>query len=147
MIRYDLVCKDGHSFDSWFRDSDAYDKLVKAGQVSCTVCGSSEVEKALMVPGIPSRHNKYEPTNQQMVAGPQNAQQRELMDAVRRLRKQVSDNADYVGEQFPEEARKMHYGETEERGIYGEASVDEAKELVEEGIKVAPLPKLPEEAN
>ena len=82
-----------------------------------------------------------------MVAGPQNAQQRELMDAVRRLRKEVSDNADYVGEQFPEEARKMHYGETKERGIYGEASVDEAKELVAEGIKVAPLPKLPEEAN
>ena len=147
MIRYDLVCADGHSFDSWFRDSKAYEALVKAGQISCTVCGSAEIEKELMAPGVPSRHNKYEPTNQQMVAGPQNAQQRELMDAVRKLRKEVSDNADYVGEQFPEEARKMHYGESEARGIYGEASMDEAKDLLDEGIKVAPLPKLPEDAN
>lgn len=147
MIRYDLVCEDGHSFDSWFRDSEAFERLLKAGQVNCTVCGSDEVEKQLMAPGIPSRHNKYEPTNQQMMAGPQSAQQRELVDAVRRLREEVTENADYVGEQFPEQARKMHYGEAEERGIYGEASLDEASDLLDEGIKVAPLPKLPEDAN
>ena len=147
MIRYDLVCKDGHEFEGWFRDSEAYTKLLDAGQVACTVCGTSTVEKQLMAPGIPARHNKYEPTNKQMMAGPKDAQQRELMDAVRKLRQHVSDNADYVGEQFPEEARKMHYGEAEERGIYGEASLDDAKELIEEGIEVSPLPKLPEEAN
>ena len=147
MIRYDLMCDDGHSFDGWFRDSEAYDKLVKAGQVTCTVCGSAKVEKQLMAPGVPAKSNKYEPTNQQMVTGLKNAEQRKLAEAVRQLRQHVKDNADYVGNDFPEEARKMHYGETEERGIYGEASLQDAKELVEEGIDVAPLPKLPEEAN
>ncbi len=147
MIRYDLACKNGHCFDGWFRDSEAFEKLVKIGEVTCTECGSTEVEKQLMAPGIPSRHNKYEPTNQQMAAGLQNAKQKELADAVRKLRQEVTENADYVGEEFPEEARKMHYGEAEERGIYGEASIDEAKDLIDEGINVAPLPKLPEEAN
>lgn len=147
MIRYDLVCKDGHSFDGWFKDSGAYDKLVKAGQVACTVCGSTKVEKQLMAPGIPARSNKYEPTNQQMVAGLKSAERKKLTEAVRQLRKHVTENADYVGTQFPEEARKIHYGETEERGIYGEASLEEARGLVEEGIDVSPLPKLPEEAN
>ena len=147
MIRYDLICNEGHEFDGWFRDSEAYDKLLKAGQVTCTVCGSAEVDKQLMVPGIPARHNKYEPTNQQMVSAPQDAQQRKLAEAVRQLRKHVAENADYVGNEFPEEARKMHYGEAEERGIYGEASMKDAVELLEEGIDVSPLPKLPEEAN
>ncbi|MGI9465306.1 MAG: DUF1178 family protein, partial [Aestuariivirgaceae bacterium] len=114
---------------------------------SCTVCGSTDVAKQLMAPGIAAKSNKYEPTNQQMLAGPQNAEQRELVDAVRRLRKHVTETADYVGDEFPEEARKMHYGEADERGIYGEASPNEAKELIEEGIKVAPLPKLPDDAN
>ena len=147
MIRYDLECKDGHQFDGWFRDSEAFDTLVRAGQVMCTVCGSSDVSKQLLAPGIAAKSNKYEPTSQQMLAGPQNTQQQELVDAVRQLRKHVTENADYVGEQFPEEARKMHYGETDERGIYGEASPKEAKELIDEGIKVSPLPKLPEDAN
>ena len=147
MIRYDLECKDGHQFDGWFRDSEAFDKLVEAGQVTCTVCGSSEVHKQLLAPGIPAKSNKFEPTNQQMLAGPQNSQQQELVDAVRRLRQHVTENADYVGEQFPEEARKMHYGDADERGIYGEASPKEAKELLDEGINVSPLPKLPEDAN
>ncbi len=147
MIRYGLVCKDDHAFEAWFRDSDAFDALSRAGQVSCTVCGSTEVTKQLMAPGIPAKSNKYEPADQHMLAGPQDAEQRELMDAVRRLRKYVTETADYVGEQFPEEARKMHYGEADERGIYGEASLRDAKELLEEGIKVAPLPKLPDDAN
>ena len=147
MIRYDLICKDGHSFDGWFKDSEAFDKLVKAGQVTCTVCGSIKVDKQLMAPGIPAKSNKYEPTNQQMVAGLKSAQQQKLSEAVRQLRQHVTENADYVGNEFPEEARKMYYGETEERGIYGEASLEEAHDLVEEGIDVSPLPKLPEEAN
>lgn len=147
MIRYDLICNDGHAFDGWFRNSAAFDAQLQAGQVTCTVCNSADVEKQLMAPGVPAKFNKYEPTNQQMLAGPQNAQQRELTDAVRRLRKHVAEHADYVGEQFPEEARKMHYGEETERGIYGEASPGEARELLDEGIEVSPLPKLPEDAN
>jgi hypothetical protein len=147
MIRYDLICNDGHEFDGWFRDSEAFEKLVKAGQVTCTVCGSSKVAKQLMAPGIPARHNKYEPTSQQMVSGPKSAEHRKLVEAVRQLRKHVTENADYVGPRFSEEARKIHYGETEERGIYGEATLQDARELLEEGIDVSPLPKLPEEAN
>ena len=96
----------------------------------------------------PSKSNRKETASPQRVfAGPQDPQQQALMDAMRKVRQHVEQNADYVGEQFPEEARKMHYGEAEERGIYGEASSDEAEALLEEGIQVAPLPKLPEDGN
>ncbi len=148
MIRYDLICDSGHAFDGWYRDSAAFDTLAVNGLVECPVCGSCEVAKQLMTPRVPAKANAKDDGGPQPVfAGPQDPQQRALMEAMRKVRRHVEENADYVGEQFPEEARKMHYGETEERGIYGEASSEEAKELVEEGIPVSPLPKLPEDRN
>jgi hypothetical protein len=149
MIRYDLICDNGHEFDGWYRDSAAFDALAKAGRIECPACGSTGVSKQLMAPRVPAKSNtKPDPQAQQPVfSGPQDAKQRALAEAMRRLRRHVEQNADYVGNEFPEEARKMHYGETPERGIYGEASLEEAQELNEEGIAVQPLPKLPEEHN
>ena len=148
MIRYDLICSSGHEFDGWYRDSSAFDKIAASGHLECPSCGSSEVIKQLMTPKVPAKSSsKTAPDNQVVFAGPQDSKQRALTQAMRELRQHVEKNADYVGEQFPQEARKMHYGEADERGIYGEASLEEAKELHEEGIAVSPLPKLPEDSN
>lgn len=141
MIRYTLRCENGHEFEGWFRSSDAYDKAAKRGAVTCTECGSAHVEKALMTPGVSG-------TKKDKVAlaapDPRSAAMREV---IREFRKKVTENADYVGDKFAEEARKIHYEETEPRGIYGEATPDEARELVEEGIDFAPLPRVPEDGN
>lgn len=147
MMRYDLICEKGHEFDGWFRDSAAYDKQAKRGLVTCTVCGSAKVEKQLMAPGIPAKSNRKDPAPQKMVAGPVDPRMQVMMQMVREMRKHVEANADYVGDKFAEEARKIHYEEAEKRGIYGEATAEEAKELIEEGIEVHPLPRLPEEGN
>jgi hypothetical protein len=150
MIRYDLQCDRFHSFDGWFRDSAGYDQQVAAGLVTCPVCGSVEVEKQLMTPGVPvraNRKNEPQPQSQRLAAGPVDARMRELVDAVRQLKAHVEANADYVGERFAEEARKIHYNEAEARGIYGEATLDDAKALLEEGVEIHPLPKLPEDGN
>ena len=150
MIRYDLICEQFHSFDGWFRDSTAYDEQAVAGLVACPVCGSAQVEKQLMTPGLPAKSNRRggeAPKDRQMVTGPADARMRELVEAVRKLKAHVEANADYVGERFPEEARKIHYEEAEARAIYGETSLEEAAALSEEGIDVHPLPKLPEEGN
>ncbi len=148
MIRYDLICDRGHAFDGWYRDSAAFDDLKGAGCVECPVCGTDKVDKQLMAPQLPAKSESSETAGQQPVyAGPQGPKQRALLEAMRKVRRHVEETADYVGEKFPEEARRMHYGETEERGIYGEATEVEAKDLIEEGIQVSPLPKLPEERN
>ena len=147
MIRYDLTCEKGHAFDGWFRDSAAYDRQAAKGLVACTVCGSAKVEKQLMMPGIPAKSNRKDEPARKMMAGPVDPRLAAMMEMVREMRKQVEENAEYVGERFAEEARKIHYAETEERGIYGEASPDEAKALIEEGIAVHPLPRLPEDGN
>lgn len=138
MIRYDLVCGEGHGFDGWFRDSGAFD--AQAAHLACPVCGSHSVSKAIMAPSLGRRR---EPAP---AAGPLE-KEAALREAVRRLRRHVVENSDYVGERFPEEVRRIHYDEAPARGLYGEASPDEAKALVDEGIAVLPLPKLPEEAN
>ena len=147
MIRYDLICEKGHDFDGWFRDSATYDAQAARGLVSCTVCGSVKVEKQLMAPGIPAKANRKEDAPKQMVAGPVDPRLAMMMQMVREMRKHVAENAEYVGENFAEEARKIHYEETEQRGIYGEATPDDAKALIEEGIAVHPLPRLPEDGN
>jgi hypothetical protein len=147
MIRYDLICDKGHAFDGWFRDSAAYDRQAAKGLVTCTVCGSATVEKQLMTPGIPAKSNRKDEPSRKMIAGPVDPRLTAMMEMVREMRKQVEENAEYVGGRFAEEARKIHYAETEERGIYGEASPDEAKALIEEGIAVHPLPRLPEDGN
>ncbi len=159
MIRYALVCAKGHSFESWFQNSAAYDKQAKRGLVTCPVCGSQKVEKEIMSPRLAgSRKRDQAPpppsgdvTNNQPSENTPVAmvspQERELRKKLKELREHLTQNADYVGTKFPEEARKMHYGEIEHRSIYGEASPDDAKKLHEEGIEFHPLPVLPDDRN
>ncbi len=146
MIRYDLVCSGGHEFDGWFGNSEAFDKQQKAGLVDCPVCGTSDVSKALMAPGIPARSNAKSDTAQPVHNAPAPAQE-ELVEMIRKVRDHVAENSEYVGDKFADEARKIHYEETEQRGIYGEATVKDAEDLKDEGIEVHPLPVLPEERN
>jgi hypothetical protein len=147
MIRYDLVCDKGHAFDGWFRDSATYDKQARRGFVSCSVCGSSSIEKQLMAPGIPVKSNGRAEAPQKMVSGPVDPRMAMMMKMMREMRQHVEQNADYVGDRFAEEARKIHFAETEARGIFGEATPDETKALLEDGIEIYPLPRLPEDSN
>ena len=146
MIRYDLICSEGHEFDGWFSDSASFDKQVSAGIVECTVCGTSKVEKALMAPGIPAKANKSQALQPVMQNTPQSPAA-EMTQLIRKLREHVEQNSEYVGPRFAEEARKIHYEESDARGIYGEATLQDAEDLKEEGIEVQPLPLLPEEHN
>jgi hypothetical protein len=143
MIRYGLVCERRHEFESWFRDSAVCDDQLRGGALECPVCGSGQIEKQLMAPAV---RNSREVTRQR-VATPGDARQKKLLEAMRQLRRKVEDSAEYVGTRFSEEARRIHYQEAAERSIYGEATVEEAKALVEEGIEAHPLPWLPEDAN
>jgi hypothetical protein len=156
MIRYNLRCEHGHAFDSWFQSSSAYDSQVKRKLVTCPVCGSAEVEKSIMAPQIVSKKGRKGP--ERTPAAPADAsaaestpllmaQERELRAKLKELRDHIVKNADNVGERFPNEARKMHYGDIEHRPIYGEASTDEARALIEEGVEVSPLPVLPDDRN
>ena len=150
MIKYALICEQRHEFESWFANSTAYDKHAKRGLVSCPACGSTKVEKAIMAPRLSGTRK-----GRQRVAEAPTAtsvamlspQERELRAKLKELREHITKNADYVGQKFPEEARKMHYGDIEHRSIYGEASLETAKELSEEGIELHPLPVLPDEQN
>src|SRR5215831_15497717 len=158
MIRYTLVCDKRHEFESWFTNSSAYDKQAKRGLVTCPLCGSAKVEKALMTP----RLARADATSNQEVAPADTApaaatsptpvamispQEQEFRQKLRELRDHLVKNAENVGPRFPEEARKMHYGEAEHRSIYGIASPKDAKALHEEGIEFSPLPMLPDERN
>jgi hypothetical protein len=147
MIRYDLICDKAHAFDGWFRDSEAYDAQSAAGELQCPVCGSTVIDKQLMTPGIAAKANRRSEGRVPVFSAQREGKVAELIEAVRKLRRQVEENADYVGDRFAEEARKIHYNEVEPRGIYGEASLEEAKSLLEEGVEVHPLPPLPEDAN
>jgi len=169
MIRYALVCAKGHAFESWFPSSAAYDKQAKRGLVTCPTCGVSKVEKAIMAPKlagtkkrgaapavaatpeVPASDAPAPVANDTPVAmmSPQmmSPQEHELRQKLKELREHLTKNSDYVGKKFPEEARKMHYGETDHRSIYGEASLKDAKELHDEGIEFHPLPVLPDERN
>jgi hypothetical protein len=161
MIRYALVCERGHDFESWFQDSAAYDKQVKRELVTCPQCGSAKVEKAIMAPRLSTTAKKRTvpiETPAAVTEGPAapaapapvamiSPQEQEFRAKLKELRDHLVKNADNVGAKFPEEARKMHYGEIEHRSIYGVASPDEAKELSEEGVKFHPLPPLPDERN
>jgi hypothetical protein len=147
MIRYDLRCDKGHEFDGWFSNSDTYDSQVKRRLVECIVCGSVKIQKQIMAPGIPAKSNRKTDSTQRMVAGPLDPRMQVMMKMMRDYRAHVEKHAENVGDRFAEEARKIHYNETEERGIYGNATRDEAVALMEEGIEVAPLPVLPEDGN
>ena len=161
MIKYTLVCEKGHDFESWFADSAAYDKQEKRKLIACPLCGSAKVEKAIMAPrlsttakkrGAPAVLPAPTPEAPAPAAPPApvamiSPQEQDIRAKLKELREHLTKNADDVGQKFPEEARKMHYGEIEHRSIYGVASPDEAKELAEEGIEFHPLPVLPDERN
>ena len=145
MIRYALACGEGHEFEGWFGGSRAFDEQKAAGEIACPVCGSAEVDKVLMAPAVAGTKRAMSEAPIP-VAAPQ-ALPEELVATLRRLRRHVTENADYVGDRFAEEARRIHYRETEARGIYGEATREEAVALSEEGIEFHPLPVLPEDRN
>jgi hypothetical protein len=158
MIRYNLRCERGHAFESWFQSSTAYESQEKRKLVNCPSCGSAKVERAIMAPQIVSKKGR-DSADPAPVAAPSMdvtaptstplmmAQERELRAKLRELRDHIVKNADNVGERFPNEARKMHYGDIEHRPIYGEASPEEARSLVDEGVEVSPLPVLPDDRN
>ena len=146
MIRYDLKCEAGHGFDGWFSGSAAFDEQAGRGLVACPTCGSTRVEKALMTPAVPVRTNRRSAAAKVFTPAP-DPRAAELLALMRKLREHVESTADYVGDRFAEEARRIHYEEVEARGIYGEATAEEARDLIDEGIEVAPLPRLPEDGN
>ena len=157
MIKYALVCEKGHDFESWFPDSAAYDKQAKRKLIACPHCSSAKVEKALMAPRLSANSRKRStpvpvvapdaPASPPATVAMISPQEREFRAKLKELREHLTKNADDVGQKFPEEARKMHYGEIEHRSIYGVASPKDAKELAEEGVEFHPLPVLPDEQN
>jgi hypothetical protein len=159
MIRYTLRCEHGHQFESWFQSSSAYESQERRHLIDCPSCGSSKVERAIMAPRVIGKKGREPaqpapaPTTAPAEAAPSEstslmmAQERELRTKLKELRDHLVKNADNVGDRFPNEARKMHYGDIEHRPIYGEASPEEARSLIDEGVEVSPLPTLPEDRN
>ncbi len=148
MIRYALKCEQDHGFESWFQNAKAFDQLNAAGMVSCPDCGSTKVEKSLMAPKVRPSRNRVAPagtpaepqvTQAPMTAAPDP----EIARQIAELKAKVEAESDYVGDRFVQEARAMHLGERPERSIYGEARLEDAKELLEEGVPVMPLPFRP----
>jgi hypothetical protein len=137
VIVYNLRCKNGHEFEGWFRDSAAYDAQAEEGKLCCPACNTRRIEKAIMAPAVATGERAS-------LSNTESCKMRQFMTG---LRKYVQENAEYVGPKFADEARKIHYGESIERHIYGETSLEEARELVEEGVDVAPLPPDLESAN
>ena len=155
MIRYSLVCDAGHGFESWFPSSGSFDEQAAGGLVTCPVCNSAQVAKGLMAPSLSrtdrgssdAQHTRQvhpaDPAPMPMIAEPE----RRIRAMLRAVREQVVASAEHVGARFPEEARKIHYGEAEERAIYGQATPAEARALIDEGIEVASLPPMPDDRN
>lgn len=173
MIKFALGCEKDHEFDGWFPSNDEFARLRDKGLVDCPVCGSTKIQKLLMAPSVkttkgktpvvvpmsegstppPAAASNIPPAGGQIMATKPNLPempaeiQKEVAQQIREIRKKIVENAENVGEKFSEEARKMHYGEKEQRGIYGTSSLEEAAELIEEGIEIVPLPALPEDKN
>lgn len=141
MISYSLVCDNSHKFDAWFRSAEAFDEQHRRGIVTCPMCNSAKVEKALMAPAV-SRMN-----SDKVSLSTGHPMQAEIREMLRTMRRKVTSEAEYVGNRFAEEARKIHFKEAEPRGIYGEATRDEVAELIDDGVDFLPLPHIPEEAN
>ena len=157
MISFTLRCDAGHQFESWFRNGDAFSSQAKAGLVECPHCGSAKVEKALMAPAVAKvagakGRPEAAPAPKAVEAAPAKAVApkaipAELVSLLQRMRAEVEKNCDYVGSQFAEEARRIHFGEAPTRAVHGEATHEEARALVEDGIDILPLPILPGERN
>jgi hypothetical protein len=131
MIKYSLICDNDHVFEAWFSDSESFEKQNKKNLISCLICSSTKIKKDIMAPRISSGKQKTNRLNQK---------KDKIEMILNKVRKHVESNFDYVGDKFADEARAIHYGEKEEREIYGETSIDDAVELIEEGINVEPLP-------
>lgn len=142
MIRFSLHCDNAHEFDAWFRSNEDFDEQKKSGLLSCPFCHSTSIEKQLMAPAVSTARKR-----EQQVGLGLEAEQQKMLSALREVTKKVRKEAEYVGDRFAEEARRIHFKEVEERAIYGEASVKEVSSLVEDGIPVVPLPSLPEDEN
>ena len=138
MIRYTLSCSEGHEFEGWFRSSEGFDRQAEAKEVRCPTCGGRSVRKVPMAPNVARRRPE---------AGQRTNERRKTYAMLREIREKLTANSEDVGPRFPEEARKIHYEEVQPRGIHGEASVEEALDLKEEGIALWPLPRLPEDGN
>ena len=141
MIRFSLSCEHDHEFEAWFRSNDDFDTQKKRGFVECPSCGSSKVEKALMAPAISTGRKR------ETIALAMGEQQKKVMAQLKEMSEKIRENADYVGDKFAEEARKIHFGEADARGIYGEATPDEARSLAEDGVGFMPIPVFPEDRN
>ena len=165
MILYRLRCSKGHEFESWFKDSKTYERQEKKSLIGCAVCGNGKVERAPMAPRLGKSGKKVEvekpaadtpvapaapaapaPDQQQMAALARHMP-KELREALLKVRTEVEKNCEHVGDKFAEEARKIHFGETDQRGIYGEATAEEAKTLAEDGVPFMPIPVFPEDRN
>jgi len=141
VIRFSLVCDKDHEFEAWFRSNDDFDTQMKRGFVECPACGSKKVGKALMAPSVSTGRKK------EQIALAMGEAQKQALAQLKAMAEKVRENADYVGDKFAEEARKIHFGETEARGIYGEATLDEARSLAEDGVEFMPIPVFPDDQN
>jgi len=142
VIKFSLTCDQGHDFEAWFRDSADFETQKKRGFLECPACGSSHVSKGLMAPNVSTAREREE-----VAVATGNAVQREVMAKLHEMAREMRKTGEDVGERFPEEARKIHYGETDARGIYGKATPDEVSSLLDEGVGILPLPDLPEDLN
>ena len=141
MIRFALICEHEHEFEGWFRSNDDFDTQKKRGFVDCPSCGSHKVQKALMAPAVSTARK------QETIALAMGEAQKQALAQLKAMAEKVRENADYVGDKFAEEARKIHFGEAEARGIYGEATLEEAKSLAEDGVEFMPIPVFPGDRN
>ena len=141
MIRFSLICEHEHEFEAWFRSNDDFEIQKKRGFVDCPTCGSGKVQKALMAPAVSTGRKR------EKIALAMGEAQKEAMAQLKALSQKMRENADYVGDKFAEEARKIHFGETDPRGIYGEATPEEAKGLIEDGVEFMPIPVFPDDRN
>jgi hypothetical protein len=141
LIRFSLICEHEHEFEAWFRSNDDFEIQKKRGFVDCPTCGSGKVQKALMAPAVSTGRKR------EKIALAMGEAQKEAMAQLKVLSQKMRENADYVGDKFAEEARKIHFGETDPRGIYGEATPEEAKGLIEDGVEFMPIPVFPDDRN
>ena len=160
MISYRLVCATDHEFDAWFSSAEAFDRQMAAQLLSCAICGTGKVEKAIMAPSVKRPSSKSAKSQSAAASAPvpstsipdvpaavAASMPPELLDLFRKVRAHVRENSEYVGKRFADEALKIHLDEAEHRGIHGEATREEVKRLLEEGVDIHPLPSLPEDQN
>lgn len=142
MIHFQLKCSHDHEFEAWFRSSESFAMQVKRGDVDCPVCGDVKITKALMAPNISTAEKSSQDTSGEVAEVRAREVAEQILNAASKLREAVEDNCEYVGDDFADEARAIHYGETEERGIYGETTDKEAEDLEDEGIEFSRIPNL-----